>query len=301
VEYKELLNSSDSHLWTECCAEEIGRLAQGYKCTVGTDTIHFIKIQDIPNGKKPTYLRLVVADRPNKENPRRVRFTVGGDKIDYPDEVATKTAELTTAKLLFNSVLSTPNAMFAAFDIKDFYLNTPMERFEYMRIPVTQIPQAIFDMYNLHELVHNGHVYVEIRKGMYGLPQAGILANKQLTKHLEEHGYIQSLHTPGLYVHRTRPIAFALVVDDFGIKYVGKEHAEHLLNVLQLKYTVTTNWKGDAFLGMSLKWNYDNRTLDISMPGYVERALKRFQHPPPSKPEHAPHAHIEPQYPVRAT
>jgi len=70
VEYKDLVNSSEGYLWTECCAEEIGRLAQGYKCTVGTNTIHFIKVSDVPPGRKATYLRLVVADRPNKENPR---------------------------------------------------------------------------------------------------------------------------------------------------------------------------------------------------------------------------------------
>jgi hypothetical protein len=75
VEYKQLLTSTKGHLWTECCAEEIGCLAQGYKCTAGTNTIHFIKITDVPPDQKATYLRLVVADRPNKENPRRVRFS----------------------------------------------------------------------------------------------------------------------------------------------------------------------------------------------------------------------------------
>jgi hypothetical protein len=72
MEYKHLLNSTKGHLWTECCAEEIGCLAQGYKCTAGTNTMHFIKINAIPAGQKATYLRLVVADRPNKENPRCV-------------------------------------------------------------------------------------------------------------------------------------------------------------------------------------------------------------------------------------
>jgi hypothetical protein len=58
-------------------------------------------------------------------------------------------------------------------DIKDFYLCTPKEHFEYMCIPVTTIPDDIFRLYNLAPLVHNGHVYVEIQRGMYGLPQAG--------------------------------------------------------------------------------------------------------------------------------
>jgi hypothetical protein len=135
------------------------------------DTIHFIRVEAIPDGRKATYLQLVVADCPNKDNPRRVRFTVGGNKIDYPGEVSTKTADLATAKILLNSVISTPGARFCAFDIKDFYLNTPMSRFEYMRIPINQIPHTIFEQYKLHELVHKDHVYVEIRKGMYRLPK----------------------------------------------------------------------------------------------------------------------------------
>jgi len=64
---------------------------------------------------------------------------------------------------------------------------------------------------------------------MYGLPQAGILANKQLHEKLEPVGYYEVTHTPRLWRHVTRPVQFSLVVDDFGVKYVGKEHAEHLI------------------------------------------------------------------------
>ena len=80
-------------------------------------------------------------------------------------------------KILINSVLSTPDAKMVTTDLKDFYLGTPMERYEYMRIPIHMIPECIMTLYNLNDLVHRGHVYVEIRKGMYGLPQAGKLAN----------------------------------------------------------------------------------------------------------------------------
>ena len=258
---------------------------------------------DVPPGRKATYLRLVVADRPGKENPHRVHFTVGGDRVEYPGKVSTKTAGLTTAKILLNSVISTPGARFCAFDIKDFYLNTPMDRYEYMRIPVKQIPTAIFEAYNLQELVHNDHVYVEIRKGMYGLPQAGILAHKSLLPHLAAHGYLPCPHTHGLFIHTNRPIAFSLIVDDFGVKYVGLEQAQHLQQIPQQKYTIPTNWEGESFLGMKLKWDYNARTVDISMPGYIEKALQHFHHPTPLKPEHSPHRYIEPQYgaPVQYT
>ena len=182
AEYRELSQSSDDHFWLESNCEEIGRLAQGYKQTKGTNTIYFIPVSAVPQGHKATYLRVVSAMRPEKINPRRVRWTVGGDKVEYPHDVSTKTADLTTAKLLINSVLSTQDGRFMCIDIKDFYLGTPMERYEYMRIPLYMLPDAIIEQYNLLPLVHNGHVYVEIRRGMYGLPQAGKLANDQLNQ-----------------------------------------------------------------------------------------------------------------------
>ena len=69
---------------------------------------------------------------------------------------------------------------------------------------------------------------MKCQKGMYGLPQAGILANKLLKKILAQFGYIEARHTPGLWKHVWRPIQFTLVVNNFGEKYVGREYAEHL-------------------------------------------------------------------------
>lgn len=74
-------------------------------------------------------------------------------------------------------------------DIKDFYLNTTMERNEYMKLPFNLLPDEIIKHYKLLPLVHNGSITVEILKGMYGLPQAGKLANQQRTVHLAKYGY----------------------------------------------------------------------------------------------------------------
>ena len=124
-------------------------------------------------------------------------------------------------------------------DIKDYYLGTPMNHYEYMRIPVKHIPQDIMDQYNLHDLIENSHVLVEIRKGMYGLPQAGLIAQERLNTHLATGGYTPAKHTPGLYTHHTIKTTFTLVVDDFGIKYHHKHDALHLLTLLQKKYNIT--------------------------------------------------------------
>jgi hypothetical protein len=96
---------------------------------------------------------------------------------------------LTTAKTLINSVISTLGAKFLFIDIKNFYLNTPLGRFEYMVINLSSLPQQTIDKYGLIELAHDGKVYIEIQKGMYGLPQAGILANKLLQHNLAKDGY----------------------------------------------------------------------------------------------------------------
>ena len=117
---------------------------------------------------------------------------------------------------------------------------------------------------------------------MYGLPQAGILSYEQLVKILAPFGYAPTCHTPGLWRHKTRHISFSPCVDDFSIKYVGCKHAEHLLTALHTQYKVTTDWTGSMYLVITLKWNYINRTSDISIPGYIAAALHRFQHPLPN-------------------
>jgi hypothetical protein len=117
-------------------------------------------------------------------------------------------------------------------DIKNYYIGTPLPRFEYMRMLLSRFPDEIIQKYNLNALALNGWVYIEIRKGLYGLKQAGLLANQLLQTLLSPFGYFPARHTLGIRLHETRPILFTLVVDDFAVKYVGRQHAEHLRNAL---------------------------------------------------------------------
>ena len=126
----------------------------------GSNTIHFIHPSEKPISRQATYLRNVSELKPHKEGKYRVRFTVGGNRINYPGIVTIPTAELQTVKLHLNSVVSDVNASYMTADIKNFYLNTPMNRYEYMRIPVQHIPENIVQQYNLKSLVINGFVMV---------------------------------------------------------------------------------------------------------------------------------------------
>jgi hypothetical protein len=104
-----------------------------------------------------------------------------------------------------------------------------------MKMPLSLFPQDIIDHYGINNKVLNGYVYMEICKGMYGLPQANILANKLLKKRLATHGYYKQPHTPGLFKHKSHPVWFNLAVDDFGIKYIGEINLQHLYDALPME------------------------------------------------------------------
>jgi hypothetical protein len=283
MEYSALMK--DPHLqplWTRGFGNECGRLFQGIRDIPGTDTCFFTELKNIPNDRNITYGEIVCDYKPHKKEKERVRLTVRGDRLDYSGDVTTSTADITTFKIIFNSTLSTKEAAMMMMDIKNYYLGTPLPRFEYMKMLLSRFPEEIIQKYNLNALAVDSWVYIEIRKGMYGLKQAGLLANQLLQTRLAPFGYYPARHTPGLWLHKSRPISFTLVVDDFAVKYVGKHHAEHLQNALLHTYELTTDWTAPVYSGMTLKWDYKTITCDISMHGYVSNVSSNFNMTPPS-------------------
>ena len=116
-------------LWSRSSTNEFGRLANGVGGRIKnpTNTIKFIMENEVPKERKKdvTYGQFVCTIRPEKKEKERTRFTVGGDRINYPGEVATPTADMLVAKMLMNSVISTKGARFMTMDISNFYLMTP--------------------------------------------------------------------------------------------------------------------------------------------------------------------------------
>ena len=118
---------------------------------------------------------------------------------------------------------------------------------------------------------------------MYGLPHAGHTSHDDLVKHLDLYRYHPSSKKPVLWKHSIQPINFTLVVDYFGVKYLGKEHALHLKSALETKYNLTTDWEVKLYIGIALKWDYEKGTVQISMSGYVRTSLHSFQHQKPKR------------------
>jgi hypothetical protein len=108
-----------------------------------------------------------------------------------------------------------------------------------MHLRLDIIPEEIILAYNLHAIVNtDGWVYIKIRKGMYSLPLAGILANNLLEQRLSARGYYQCQHLLGLWRHMWQAITFCLIVDNFGIKVTDMANFNHLKTALKENYEV---------------------------------------------------------------
>ena len=119
---------------------------------------------------------------------------------------------------------------------------------------------------------------MRIEKGVYGLKQAGIIANQKLVKHMAPFGYHPVKHTPGLWVHTSKKTLFSLVVDNLCVQYFSTEDAAHFLNAPRAKYLITVYMEATVYTGIKLTWDHVHRTVTFSMQSYVYKALHRFQH-----------------------
>ena len=153
-------------------------------------------------------------------------------------------------------------------------------------LKLEDIPEEVIVEYKLQEIATpDGYVCVEVYKGMYGLPQAGLLAQELLETRLNKHRYKQSEIIPGLWRHKTKNITFTLVIDNFGVKYTMKEDAQHLISILKQHYQITEDWSRNKYIGLTLDWDYENKKGHLSMPGYVQKT-----------PQFSPYPHMRPDY-----
>ena len=152
LEYRQHRQHPDFHkIWNHSYANKLGRLCQGIgtspdgtrKRIKGTDTFFVIRFENIPADRRSeiTYTKVVCKVRPEKSDPNCTRITIGGNRITFNGNVGTPTEYLELAKLIFNSVLSHPGTKFTTFDICNFYLQTLLNRPEYARIKLSDIPE----------------------------------------------------------------------------------------------------------------------------------------------------------------
>jgi hypothetical protein len=190
---------------------------------------------------------------------------------------------MSTVKLLLNKNISNNGSRWMTMDVTDMYLHSrlPDDQYEYMVLNLDEIPQEIIDEYNIQDYISPGDtkVYVEVTGALYGMKQAGYLANKDIVTHLANNGYTQCPNTACLFRHIKDDIEFSLITDDFGVRYGSKPAADKLLEVMSRKYKMTHDWAGAKYAGFDILNVYDphDTRCELSMKGYMAAVLKRFK------------------------
>jgi hypothetical protein len=148
AKYTKLMNNPVlSPLWVPAMSKEFHRLGQGKEgTTVGTNTIFFLshdEIRRIPKDRTVTYACIVIDHQPQKNDPNHVHITDGVNLINYPYKLTTPTAVMVSSKIMWNSVISMPNAKFGSANIKNKDPETPLSWYEYKKMPLRLIPNDI--------------------------------------------------------------------------------------------------------------------------------------------------------------
>jgi hypothetical protein len=159
--------------WMTAFGKDFGGICQGDNKTgqKGTNAMFVMLPSNVPNilkDRTTTYAWIVINHRPQKEDPNCIRITAGGNLINYPGELTLRTANITTAKLLWNSVISTPGAQCICFIIKNFYLSAPVDWYKYMRISFAFFPPWIIEQYALKNKVLEGgeNIYGNVKSSV---------------------------------------------------------------------------------------------------------------------------------------
>ena len=151
---KAMKDPTTAEIWQTAFGKEFGGMAQGddKTKTKGTNDMFVMTHNNIAQlkGKKYTYTNILHDHCPQNEDPNCIRITAGGNLIQCNEELSVRTVDITTAKLRWNSVISTEDARYMCLDLSLFYLSAELEYYNYMRIPMALFPTWIIEQYNLN-------------------------------------------------------------------------------------------------------------------------------------------------------
>jgi hypothetical protein len=156
INYRKSHSGPHAEYWTKADGEEIERLFV-------TGTIKPERFGDIPHDRVITYVNPVCVEKTNNDGSMkfRTRLTIGGDRIQYPNDTAAVTAEMEAIKILLNCMIS-ENSNWSTLDLTDLYLGTDLPHPEYIRIPRNLIPEKVIDFYDLQSFFINNAIYCSV-------------------------------------------------------------------------------------------------------------------------------------------
>lgn len=263
----------------------------------GKPCLEFVPWSSLPVSCRPSRYVLVARDKnlPDGSHKAKMRGTFDGSTSTYAGPVAADTADILLVRAHWHACLARGWHR-ATVDISAFYVGTPMDHDEWMEIRLSQLPQDLAQSDRIRRLCRGDRLLVRVRKGIYGLPQAGRLARERLVKHLTTAGYHEHPHVPSLFSHASGRLRFVLTVDDFDVGYERQEDFDHLRDHLAGLYSITFDLEGRRYLGIDTAYDRQAGTLRLSMDTYYAEALdclgvKRKGQPPGIPMPHTPPAY----------
>ena len=289
-----LLRGPEGPRWNMANEAEFIRHLEEFK------SMKFVKADTVPHGTKFSLWHPSPSIKTDADGDEKYR--VRGCMNPNPtgrsyEDVAALTAALLNVKIILNVNVS-EDRIWSTADIKDFYLHSGLIFPEYMRIPLRMIPDSIKQKYQL-DLLYPApaeHAIVLVTGAIFGHPQSGKIAQDELLPHLFAAGYAPIKDMPMCFSDADGSTRFCLVVDDFGISSKTQEGTDRLLATLRQFYPITHDPRGRKFLGMKIHHDRVLRKLTISMPGYIQQALDRFNLKAPNKPVLTPLPYNVPNY-----
>ena len=277
ISLREARSSRDRELYRAADEDEAERLLGGGKERSTMGPIH---LKDIPKEDSGTTMGIAATyKRKDSEGKTiiRARWAANSAPFEYVHETTSTVADHASVHILLNAAVS-ENAQLKGIDIKDMYLMSLLDHYVYLKINVDMFSDKILDKYNLREYItaDKKWIYFQVWRSMYGLPQAGRIAQKKLIKVLEEGGYVET-RTQCIFRHRTRNTIFSLIVDDFLVKFQKDEDFKHLTDTLEKYYRITIDDRGKNYLGYTIQHDRVARTITLSMPGRVDQVIRKHR------------------------
>ncbi len=273
TEYCELNESSNGAYWQESNVEKIRWLCNGLspdsKMLTGINTMWFIHVNKIQKGKKAIYISNVCADHPERPNLQWGWWTVGGNLILYGGYVSTKTVDLTIAKLLINSTISTPEVRGMTMDLKDFtwclICQSPSSSWFFATWSLTKswtyITYMIFSTIDTSRWSFRAIYMVYHRLGV--LPMTGSV-NSWIPKYMC--WVLVPLGCGSICIQIWCWHWLWMIF----VWYTKCENTEALLKLLQTDYKFSVYWEAKRYIGLNLNLNNNQGFVSISMLGYIE-------------------------------
>jgi hypothetical protein len=242
---------ADKYLYQLSHDVEMIKQVETFKCLAAVDKIPPGVSNKIISYSNPRFKNKVDE---NGQTTYHCRITYGGDKGSTGDFTFASTSTMEEAKMFLQGVV-TDGAHVSAIDIVAFFLNTPLTRYVYMRMPYAQLSPRIIQRYGWQRYEASGFILFEVRKAMYGMDDAARKSFQLLEHNLRTDGYCNTERNPNLFRHRSNGVAFTLVVDDLCVKWQTEAALEHLLSTLRKNYGIKVQRTLKKYIGFTINYN----------------------------------------------